>query len=383
MRKVNNIQQLPLEEQESDIDSKSCQWLFTRTPPRRLVLILIIILFILISCGMITFIMNNRNKESERLYNELQEEKRLKKERVTKDFTAAAAKNYSSTSINEDLVIYAYYETSSSRLNIVHFIRHGLHAYVDFLFIINGDSNVDELLPQNISNIRVVRHNNYCYDLGTVGEVLRADDHKLVKTYKRFIFMNGSVRGPYLPTYVDGCWSDMFFKKISDEVKLVGTTFNFWAGHIQSMVLATDTIGIKILLAGNGTTDSTIETDKKYINKDHGNPESLIGLNGCPDSKFRAVSTEISLTHLIRRAGYQIAVQMTSATAIQTKEHNASYYAPYNDYNLASVHPYEIIFIKAREGWGGSIDTEYLNRLSEWHDDLDTSSWQTCKPVKT
>jgi hypothetical protein len=271
---------------------------------------------------MMFFIMKNRsNRESERLWKELQEKRRLKKENMTKEFTAAAAKNYSSTSKNEDLVIYAYYETSSSQLNIVHFIRHGLHASVDFLFMNNGESNIDELLPQNISNIRIKRRNNSCYDLGTIGEALRADDHQLVKKYTRFILINGSVRGPYLPTYVDGCWSDMFFKKLSDEVKLVGTTFNFWAAHIQSMVLATDTIGINILLAGNGTTDSTIETDEKYTTSYLGNPESLIGLSGCPNSKFRAVSAEISLTHLIRRAGYKIAVQMTSATAIQAKEH--------------------------------------------------------------
>jgi hypothetical protein len=379
-RKINDNQQLPVGEQELDIKLKTYFFATTKAPLRRLVLILIIILVILITYGVISFTMKNRwDKESARLWIELQEEKRLKKENMTKDFTAAAAKNYSSPSKNEDLVIYAYYETSSSRLNIVHFFRHGLHASVDFLFIINGESNIDNLLPQNVSNIRVLRRNNSCYDLGTVGEVLRADDHKLVKKYKRFILMNGSVRGPYLPTYVDGCWSDMFFKKLSDEVKLVGTTFNFWSPHIQSMVLATDTIGIKILLAGNGTTDSTIETDEKYITKYFGNPESLIGLNGCPDSKFRAVSTEISLTHLIRRAGYKIAVQMTSATALQREESDEELILPFNDYNLASVHPYEIIFIKAREGWGGSIDAEYLSKLTEWHDNLNTSSWQTCR----
>ncbi len=55
-------------------------------------------------------------------------------------------------------------------------------------------------LPLLPSNVRIVRHSNSCYDWGTFGWVLSSG---LVDTahYKNFIFLNSSVRGPFLPPY--------------------------------------------------------------------------------------------------------------------------------------------------------------------------------------
>jgi hypothetical protein len=306
-----------------------------------------------------------------------------KKEKIVKAKIAAeAAKHFPTTHKNDLLILYAYFETADSRQNIVHFFSDGLHSKADFIIIINGDSNVDELLPQNIPNIKVIRRDNSCFDLGSHGEVLRMNDYELVKMYRKFILMNGSVRGPFLPTYVDACWSDLFLKKITDEVKLVGTTYNYWEHHIQSMVLATDSIGLEILLAGN-ETDTSSETDPDYKEHYTGNPKSLVGLSRCPTSKFGAVSAEISISKLIRRAGYKIAVLMTSATSQIFRGWNdtqSDYLTfPTNSYNLASVHPYEVIFIKARKGWGDSMDPLILTKLTEWHDHMNYSSWQACK----
>jgi len=55
-------------------------------------------------------------------------------------------------------------------------------------------------LPRLPSNARYVQHKNVCFDWGTFGWALFNLNLDISK-YKYYIFMNTSVRGPYLPTY--------------------------------------------------------------------------------------------------------------------------------------------------------------------------------------
>ena len=32
--------------------------------------------------------------------------------------------------------------------------------------------------------------------------------------------LNASIRGPFLPYWASGCWSDMYLEKVTDEVKV-------------------------------------------------------------------------------------------------------------------------------------------------------------------
>ncbi|TVY42963.1 hypothetical protein LSUB1_G001270, partial [Lachnellula subtilissima] len=153
---------------------------------------------------------------------------------------------------NTPLILYAYSESERARVNIEFFIRHGLHAAADFVFILNGQTNVSAIIPEE-ANIRVVQRKNDCYDIGAYAEVLTKDD--LYKGYKRFIMLNASIRGPFLPSWARGCWSDMYLGKVTDEVKLVGMTANCVPSfHIQSMIWATDILGLSTLLFPNEAT---------------------------------------------------------------------------------------------------------------------------------
>jgi len=55
-------------------------------------------------------------------------------------------------------------------------------------------------LPRLPINARYVQHKNVCFDWGTFGWALFNLNLDISK-YKYYIFMNTSVRGPYLPTY--------------------------------------------------------------------------------------------------------------------------------------------------------------------------------------
>lgn len=149
------------------------------------------------------------------------------------------------------------------------------------------------VLPALPANAKYVRHNNECYNWGTFGWALRTQGIDTSK-YQHFIFMDSSVRGPFLPAYLRvrqlaqrcACdlyrsrlqpqtgaplaslqghvhWADVLLGKISDTVKLVGATINCegspkdgnaagtWRHnpHVQSYLVATDQVGMGLLLS--------------------------------------------------------------------------------------------------------------------------------------
>lgn len=115
------------------------------------------------------------------------------------------------------LIVYAYAESENARDNLKFFLKRGLHAAADFIFIFNGETDASDLVPRNLENIKIVQRDNTCFDIGAFGEVLSKD--ALWQRYKRFITMNASIRGPFLPFWSDQCWTDALLSKITDKVK--------------------------------------------------------------------------------------------------------------------------------------------------------------------
>ncbi|KAL4459147.1 hypothetical protein ABPG75_014012 [Micractinium tetrahymenae] len=113
-------------------------------------------------------------------------------------------------------------------------------------------------LPVLPPNARYLRHPNECYDIGTVGWVLQSQLGRAgTQPYRYFVWLNSSVRGPFLPAYLRGRlhWTEPLLSKLSDSVKLVGATINCGRAydipptvHVQSYVSATDAAGLGVLL---------------------------------------------------------------------------------------------------------------------------------------
>lgn len=116
------------------------------------------------------------------------------------------------------LVVYVYADNPNARENLKFFLKRGIHTAADFIFIFNGFSDAPDLVPSHLTNVKVVQRENTCYDIGAVGEVLAKDN--LWMKYKRFITMNASIRGPFVPVWSNECWTDTFFRKLTDEVKV-------------------------------------------------------------------------------------------------------------------------------------------------------------------
>ncbi|EGX51456.1 hypothetical protein AOL_s00054g155 [Orbilia oligospora ATCC 24927] len=205
------------------------------------------------------------------------------------------------------LILYAYHESPNARQNAIFFIHHGLHSAADFIFILNGHTNLTLLIP-SAPNIRIIQRTNTCYDLGAYGE-------------------------------------------------LVGMTFNcepiYGVRHLQSMIFATDRIGINTLLSVMST---------------------------CFPNWLSAVYGESNSTRAIINAGYTVSAMMTSFAS----QENYADECKHGDILLEgayfgdNLHPYETIFQKANRDFGKDV----LSRLTEWTDLAGYSSYEVCGKKK-
>ncbi|CZT46459.1 uncharacterized protein RSE6_06886 [Rhynchosporium secalis] len=295
-----------------------------------------------------------------------------------------------STISNRPLILYAYADSKdgSALANFKFFIAHGLHAAADFIIILNGETSAAALIPTK-DNIRVVHRPNTCYDMGAFSEVLQKDG--LYKRYKRFITMNASIRGPFMPYWSEGCWSDMFLNLVTDEVKLVGMTANCWPTfHIQSMIWATDLIGITTLLFPPKKALDYLSTHPHYAPRSSSSPEkrhtrstspsTIFGINGCFSTWHSAVRAEVSSTSLILASGYKVDALMLAYQGLPRYKENLSckenqdLLFPGNYFGI-DVHPFETVFMKANR----DVSPKVLERYSEWMEAKKYSSYDVCK----
>lgn len=268
---------------------------------------------------------------------------------------------------NATLITYVYSESPSSQENLKFFLDNGLYGSADFIFIMYGPTNVTQFIPQK-ANIRVVSRPSSCFDLGVHGEVLRKD--ALWKKYNRFITLNSSIRGPFMPYWSRSCWSDAFLDHVTDEVKLVGMTASCEPKfHIQAMIWATDAVGMELLLYAKGAPADAYYDEMRTI-----------GLGGCYKSRGQVMHGQIEATALIRSSGYQVDALMATFHKSSDHEKDCAKYSiddMYWDeyYYGTNMHPYETIFMKVNR----NVDPITLARLTKWHQPgTKNGSWGVC-----
>lgn len=147
--------------------------------------------------------------------------------------------------INRSLVLYSFSDTDPEyRHNLRHFVRNGVLPGHDYVFVLNGATNF--ALPELPGNARYLRHENVCYDWGSYGWAIDRVDGWT--RYRRYFFVNSSVRGPFVPAYSRRTWTDAMAAMLNARVKLAGSTISCENGpHVQSYAVVTDVIGLAVM----------------------------------------------------------------------------------------------------------------------------------------
>ena len=120
-------------------------------------------------------------------------------------------------------VFYHYFESNSQyRENFIYFISTCYREDIDFYISISSPEHTLDL-PEH-RNITYILCENRNLDFGGFSASLNslAD----FEAYDACIFINCSVRGPFLPEYVGGDWTDVFTRHLTGDVHLVGTGFS-------------------------------------------------------------------------------------------------------------------------------------------------------------
>jgi hypothetical protein len=150
------------------------------------------------------------------------------------------------------LVLYVFHELND-RVNS--FIKNAifLDPDIDFL-VINNASEKEPILPDHVMYFKC---ENTGFDFGAWSKGLLYND--LYKDYTTFIFVNSSVSGPYLPSYYEGRWTDIYLNGLTDSVKLFGSTINTGSltvlsdverlSHVQTYIFALNCETLSFLIS--------------------------------------------------------------------------------------------------------------------------------------
>lgn len=118
-------------------------------------------------------------------------------------------------------IVYHYFEKDVHyRENLIFFLATAIDEDSDYFIIISGDCSIE--LPR-ISNVTYIQTINWNNDFG--GYCTFVNEY-LQQPYKAFIFVNSSVRGPFLPSYEKRDWTKLFLSPMTNGVHLVGASMN-------------------------------------------------------------------------------------------------------------------------------------------------------------
>jgi len=257
---------------------------------------------------------------------------------------------------NKYVCMYAYYEKNNNyKENCKYFIDNVVlkQNNIDYYIIINGECTIE--LPNESNNIKIIRRENIGFDFGAWSHCIKKN---INKSYDYYIFLNTSVKGPYLDNSNNTNWLNIFldlFKSGPTNVKLVGTSINILDNtnntcdisnkykeiykydspytHVQSMFFILDHEGFNIL------------NDENFFNDED-------ELNKSKDLLHVIINKEIRLSQILLKKGYNINSILSKYKDIDytkiTKNFNTSSNDPYykNAYFGENINKEEAIFFK-------------------------------------
>ncbi len=245
-------------------------------------------------------------------------------------------------------VIYHYFEKNETyRDNFIFFLARAWRRDLVFFIVIAGEHSIE--LPER-DNIRYVLTRNFGHDFGSYAELAESG---ALDGFDRLIFVNCTVRGPFLPHYVTTSWTMPFLALLKDDVHLCGSTINILHStrpyheiyrqrhpddpepfsHVQSSAHAMTKECFAFLRANN------LYAAAKVFDKDG-----------------TIVDCELAMSLLVRKNGWNIACLLPPYNALD-------YRLPHSEINPATEtghpqakgayfgltpHPFELIFLKTQ-----------------------------------
>jgi hypothetical protein len=242
---------------------------------------------------------------------------------------------------NKYCCIYAYYEKDNLyKSNFQYFLENGLLNNVDYYIVINGYHTIN--IPKR-NNITILIRENKGYDFGAYSYVIK----KLNKNYDYYIFLNATVKGPYLDNKNN--WLEIFLSLFNANVKLVGSSICYTNINNKLKDIIVDKDNIYFVQ----TPFFIIKHDfLMYLNNlDFFNEDEL---NNITDLEYVIFNKEIKLSYLCYKFGGNINCYLEKYRNLDYRKlnydiNNSSFNGdPYfiNSYFCNTIQPNDVIFYK-------------------------------------
>lgn len=243
---------------------------------------------------------------------------------------------------NKYVCIYAYYEKNDNyKENLQYFLNNGIYDNIDYFIIVNGNCSIN--IPEK-TNIKVIYRENKGYDFGAWNYCI---NNIIKRPYDYYIFLNSSVRGPYLKNKNIN-WLEEYLKLFNHvDVKLVGSSINIFDNdnfenidlfeiyrknspytHVQSMFFILNNEGYEYL------------KNNDFFKKEYNDFKSIIA------------HKEIGMSQLILKNNWNINCILSKYRNYDYRKVNYNFnpsgFDPYwkKTYFGESIDPYEVIFYK-------------------------------------
>ncbi len=266
-------------------------------------------------------------------------------------------------------MIYHYFEKDQSYIdNFCHFLRFGYRPDMDFVIVVAGHHTID--LPK-ADNLQYHFTPNENFDYGGYASAIRTLD--LLHQYEHFIFVNTSVRGPFLPPYIGKSigqsWDQILIDLLEPGVGIAGTAIALTPAHHSIAKLYHTKYGVS---SHNENILAHVQSTCYILPK--ASLQFLVNMGfyeGAPSlSKDETVRDyEIRLSQLLLAQGLNLKCVLPEYSQPDYRELK-------NDINPASregdsgfvnsyfgrtVHPYESMFIKTSRN---TYSDRYLKQLA-------------------
>lgn len=282
-------------------------------------------------------------------------------------------------------VLYHYYEKDESYiLNLRHFLKFGIMEAIDVYVIVAGGRCSIEIAPSD--NLMVVSVENKNFDYGGYSDVLaNVVDHS---KYDYFIFVNSSVRGPFLPPYAvnDKSWFEYFIDLFSEDAGIVGVSINILNKNSPHYVNYERIFQKESSLAHVQTPVFALRRESFQVLYDR----KFFDVHNVWSRDEVISSYEINLSRVLVNAGWNLKCLLPEFNQFDYRHSDLKKDCP--DFMLGdmlfeghylgrTVHPYESMFVKTGRGlWPASyletlaisMDLARGENVRDWSELVDT-----------
>ena len=259
----------------------------------------------------------------------------------------------------QTLIILAYVFDALGTDNLQYFLAQGIVADPKYHFVlmvndptpIEWENRLSEIAKEYV-NFEWHKHLNFGYDFCVFKDALTSIKLRIsIDHIRYFILMNKSLRGPFVPSYYDKPWPEIFTSKLNDKIRLSGTSINCGDKrsinlHVQSMLWAFSSDSLEFML----------ERLKCYSNVHDAMINIEVGLSRAMMAHgFRFASTMLMLS---AKEGIPDANTDAICAWSTTSNHGDSYYS--GAYVGIDMNPLEMVFFKSNR----RISPQVLHRYS-------------------